>query len=94
MTLDDLKTEFRIDLDSDSWGHCMGCLFDLCGELWHRGDDIPAEWRYSPGMASDPREPDSYWFEVFQEVDSVVLVEFGRILNRYSDKLRTAGRSY
>lgn len=94
MTIEELKAEFRIDLASDPWGHCMGCRFDLCAELWHRGDPIPDDWHYGPGATNDPREPDSYWFSVLQDVDSAVLVEFGTILKRYSDKLEAAGHSY
>lgn len=94
MTLEELKSEFRIDLSGDSWGHSMGCFFDLCGELYHRGDDIPDHWHYGPGAASDPREPQSYWFEVFEEMDSAVMLSFGEILHRYTGMLRAAGRSY
>lgn len=101
MTLSELKNEYRIVADSDDpWGSAMGVMFDLCAELWNRGEPSPVLWKtnYSPGAAGagfrDPRNPESYWFEMFAECDAATLEKFGLILNRYLTNLSRLGMDY
>ena len=91
----DLEYELRIDdLNYDPWGTVMACFFALAGELYHRYPDceILQEWEYSPGLS--PRDTDSHWFDIFEQVHTGDLIAFGRILNRYSNLLRIAGKDY
>lgn len=95
MTYHDLITEFRgaTDWRYDPWGSCLECWFDVAAELWMR-DAVPATWDYSPGAAEDPREAESYWSDWFREIPTDALVTFGNLLDRYSNKLRAAGKDY
>lgn len=90
----DLLNQLRADLAGDQWGYSMGLFFDLCGELWSRGIEPPCEWGYSPGAASDPREPDSAFYEPCQTATNDDLLHTGAVLNRYVDRLRRAGLDY
>ena len=95
MNIKDLKSEYMLTHDSyDAWGSAMGVYFDLCSELYHRDADIPASWDYHPGAASDPREPEGYWFDMLIDADTDTLLHFGRILHRYTSMLDTRGDSY
>lgn len=92
----ELLKEFKnLDLFSmDEWGGAMGALFSIASEMFMRGLDIPPEWGYSPGMADDPREPDSIEFEACKEASDCDLEETGKLLNRYLDILRAQGKDY
>jgi hypothetical protein len=48
--------EFEYSLDDDEWGSAMSWWFTIAGELYTRGDPIPAEWKYRPGLY--PVDPD------------------------------------
>lgn len=91
----DLMQEFRLMGDfGDAWGTTMGAWFDVAAELYNRGADIPAEWRYRPGACSGAQEVSDYWAEIFKAYSDAELLKFGRILNRYAGVLKTAGRDY
>ena len=92
----DLISDYKLSHDpGDAWGSAMGAFFDLAAELYNRGDDIPDEWGYRPGaMGGDPRDSDSYNFELFDTADTADLERFGALLHRYTDFLRAAGRNY
>ncbi len=97
MSYSNLISDVKLAHDSgDAWGSAMGAFFDLTAELWTRDDAIvPDEWRYSPGAAGgDPRDPDSYFFEVFKSADTADLERLGAVLDRYTGMLRSAGRDY
>jgi hypothetical protein len=54
--------EFRMDANSDIYGHTMGLWFAVAGEMFYRGMDIPEDWKFSPGAASNGRNPDDeHW---------------------------------
>ena len=94
-----MKTELKqLHLESadsgDRWGSAMSTFFDVAGELWWRGADIPAVWEYSPGAASDPREPDNYLFDYLENTDTDILIQFGNVLERYIRNLDRIGESY
>ena len=55
---------------------------------------VPDEWDYNPGMGGDPREPDSFFFDVFAEAVTADLERFGELLHRYTRMLKAAGLSY
>ncbi len=94
MSYADLKAELKIDLSLDPWGHAMGAWFDAASELWWRGVWIPPHWQYNPGAATDPRDPDSSFFEAVENVDSEELLLFGELLCRYTRYLDHKGCSY
>ena len=94
---DDLREEFKIDFSMkyDSWGHTMGAFFDLAGEMYHRGLDIPEDWQYRPSpMSGDIREHDSGFFEPCAMATDSALLELGILLHRLCDYLRREGHSY
>ena len=97
MSYREMVTEVKIGLDpGDAWGSAMGTFFDLTAELWGRDDaTIPDEWSYSPGaMGGDPREADSWLYELFAQADTADLERFGAVLHRWTDMLRAADRDY
>jgi len=76
----------------DPWGSNISALFNVSAELWHRGAHIP--WEYSPGMASDPREPDDYLYEACAGASDANLLRFGAVLNRFDEYLRFKELNY
>ncbi len=91
-----LKAELRLDdIKYDPWGTAMSWHFALCDWLHFRtSEDVPCEWQYSPGAASDIDENDEYKHEAFVAEEVETLLDFGHLLDRYTDKLRLAGRDY
>ena len=96
MTYKDMVYEFKLSTDKgDPWGSTLSTFFAVAAELHHRGDFyIPPDWGYSPGMAEDPREPEDYFYDLCVECSTADLQKFGSLMNRYTDCLRRAGRSY
>ncbi len=97
MSYRELISDYKMNHDpGDAWGSAMGAFFDLSAELYTRdGAIIPDEWRYSPGaMGGDPRDSDSYNFEIFSAADTADLESFGALLHRYTNFLCAAGRDY
>ena len=93
---DALKAEFRMDNCSDDpWSTAMSWHFALCDWLHFRTDEeVPPEWRYRPGAATDIQEDDDWRHGAFMAEDTGTLIDFGNLLDRYTDKLRLAGRDY
>lgn len=96
LTKKDLVAEFRIaeDWRDDPWGTSMSVWFQVAAELYARGTKIPFHWNYTAGASNDPREPESYWFDVLQDCESDTLREFGNMLFVYSRKLSALGYDY
>lgn len=90
----ELYPEARMEDWYDAWGVVMGLLFDVLGEMHHRGLDIPEEWRYSPGAGGDGRDPDSYHEEAIGELSDVILRNLAMVLHDYSDALEEADLDY
>ena len=87
---EELMEAFALGSDlGDMWGSVMGELFDLCDLLAFRGDEVPAEWQYSPGAYSaDPERED------LDEHDEDVLHSYGAFLRTMRDVLEEQGASY
>lgn len=84
----DTLTEFKRDRDTYSpWGSSMAIFFDVAGELWWRGADIPGHWMYSPGAVDDPREYDSYYFDLIEKETNENLLALGNLLERHTRML-------
>ena len=79
----------------DAWGHCMGWLFAIAGEIHDRCQwpDAWDAWEYSPS-ASGGRDPDDYWGQLCADATTADLLTTGDILWRYRSMLLTADRSY
>ena len=94
MTITEYKHELRLlDLKYDPWGTTMAAWFDVAAELWTRGE-TPLEWDYSPGVASDPREPENHFFNMFKAENTGTLILLGNLLERYTRQLTRAGKDY
>lgn len=90
----DTKAEFKQFRDaSDPWGSSIGLLFQIAAELWWRGE-CPGHWDYSPSMASDPREPDDWYFDLIERETTDDLVAFGDVLERHVRLMVYLGHSY
>lgn len=89
-----LIADFRMYASSDPWGECMGAFFAVAAEMYMRDLEIPEVWRYGPGAMSDPRDPDEIWFEALKATDDESLAQFGAVLSRYSDLLKSAEMDY
>lgn len=89
-----LIADFRSYVTGDPWAECMEAFFAVAGEMRMRDLEIPEVWHYGPGAMSDPRDPDGIWFEMLTAVDDETLTQFGAVLSRYSDLLRSAEMNY
>jgi len=85
----DIRTEFRLRYDPhDGWGCVIGAFFEVAETLYAWGEDVPAEWEFRPGLG----EPEAAeWLDGF---DADTLVDFGNVLDRWSDMLRARGDDY
>jgi len=93
--MSDLLHEIKREIDSyDQWGSAMAPFFDVAAELWWRGECVPSHWQYTPGMASDPRDPESYFFELAGDSTNDELIYAGNVLERYTRNLDRRGLSY
>lgn len=96
----DLKAEYKSNHDTgDAWGCVMGAWHVIAAELYNR-NEVPDGWNYRTG-SRDPREPDSDdrllsdpFGEMCALAMSETLIKFGNVLQRYSHKLRQAGKDY
>lgn len=94
MNYREMKFELMMGFDpGDRWGSSMGMFFDVCDELKRRDEDIPGEWGYRAG-ALGVGDPETYEAEILAECDTDDITRLGYVLNRYTEKLRTAGESY
>lgn len=93
ITLKDLKEEFKFSGDSgDPWGSCLSVHFQLADYLhFKRSASVPQHWEYSPGLGSDI---DPEWENFFESTPLEQLIQFGNILERYANILRTQGKDY
>ena len=85
----EIRSEFRLGYDSyDKWGSVLMAFFNVAETLDAWGEDVPAEWEFSPGLG----EPEAAeWLDGF---DADTLVDFGNVLNRWSNLLRSRGDDY
>ncbi len=92
---DDIRAEYREGHDThDTWASVMSAFFDIAGALYARDVHLPAEWGYSPGIGEITEtedEGDPLW-TVRYSADT--LTDFGRVLARYSDMLKSRGDDY
>ncbi len=88
------------DRDYDPWGAGMTALGAVCDVLAVNGEPVPASAGYSPGAGGPHIEPGDYWAETLLvelengAVDVQDLDYAARILSRYLDWVRLAGRDY
>ena len=95
LTLKDLKQEFRLHSSGDAWGDAMAFAFPLCETLYERNaHDIPGLMQFSPGAGGVSDDPDDMIRQSLKEYDTATLEQFGLILNRLLDILRTQGRDH
>lgn len=94
----DLLYEIRMSDTSDGWGTCMAWLFAMCDYLYEHGDyeaDVFLnEVRYQCGACGPSCEGYEYEAicELAESLETVLRV--ARILSRWSDMLRAAGKDY
>jgi hypothetical protein len=87
------------DLKHDPWGTAMSWAFAVCEYLWHVAlcDDIPEGLGYAPGAVrrGDFIE-ESYADQALAEMplDTFTLVQAAKVLGRYLDWCKAAGRDY
>ncbi len=86
----DVVREFARFADQyDIESELLSIMFDTCAEMTYRGLEVPAELQYSPGaLADDPREPESYWFELLAGLEDDELKPLVMHYNRKLDRLR------
>lgn len=94
MTIKEFKYEMKLTNSGDSWGNAMNAFFEVAAHLYDKGVTIPDEWEYSPSMASEQAEEDSYWFELFSIETEENLIKFGNLLHRYTEFLKFKGVDY
>jgi len=86
----------RIDLPIDRWGHAMSAWFDVAEEMYIRDINIPEQWKFNPGIGVLRGERnEGSLFKVFGiELTDDELIYAGRVLERYTSILDSAGMSY
>lgn len=89
-----LRTEFGLSHDGDSWGHVMHWWFSIADELHYREGVTPEHWHFKPSPLGRTNDPDDYVSNVVCEAGADALVTFGNILTRYAQALRRAGKDY
>jgi hypothetical protein len=91
----DFRHEIALVWDGgDKWGSVMSIFWPLAAELWWRGELVPPEWGFYPGLGDDPREHDEYFFEVCEGTSTEDLLYFGKLLDRYCNFVKRAGKDY
>lgn len=93
MNLKQFKAEYRFKCD-DTWGDAMESWFECAGWLYWNGEVLPTNWKYSPGMDGDGRDPESYWYDLFAGCTTEELWTIGNFLFRYCTYLESRGVSY
>lgn len=94
MTYDDLKQEFRLTNDGDSWGNAMSWLFAMADEIYfHRDFEVPTKWQFRPSPLG-PDTEERYETEIIKETKDAELIKFADLIYRYETALRHAGESY
>ena len=95
MKLKQFKHELRGNYHSDKWAEVMSAWFECAAHLrWRNRVDIPAEWEYRQGAALDPRDKESYYFNLFRKASDRQLLVIGNFLYRLQRVLDKAGLSY
>lgn len=92
-TISDFKNEYKIAFSGDFWGSAMDAWFECAGHLNNRGLSIPSEWEYSPGLGGG-MEPDSYFYDIFNDCDDELLINIGNLLFRYCQFLKYKRMDY
>ena len=88
------------DLGGDPWGTAMSWCFAVCEYLHHvaLSDDIPDSLGYQPAatLRGEGFEEESYpeAYIVEMGLDTFTLVQAARVLSRYLDWCKAAGRDY
>jgi len=90
VTLDDLQSQYS--LEDDDWGSCMGWWFGIACELYTRGEALPEEWKYRPGI--HPVDPDDQNAPLIAAASTAVLCEFIKTIEADATRLKAEGRDY
>jgi len=93
----DIKSEYKLTSDGDSWGHCLCWLFAIADEIYfNRCDEIsvPDKWQFRPSCIGPSNDPESYETEIVEGTETHDLLQFGQVLHRYADRLKRAGKDY
>lgn len=93
MTCEDLKNEYKLTNDGDSWGNSMSWWFAIADELeGNRGLLCPEHWEYR----MSPMRPDNENYEasIVTDYPDDDLIEFGNVLERYTRLLKHLGEDY
>jgi len=89
----DIINEYRfVGDDGDPWGSSMDLFFEVAGEMWERGLDIPVEWNYRAGLST--KDEESYWFKLTKGLNDADLTRLGKFLHRYVGLLVRHGKDY
>lgn len=97
-----VRFEVRLTSDEgDVYGWAMGWWFAIADVLYVYGENIPAEWKYSPGVSARTGDvPDSYEAQLLSDllagcdITADDMRYWGMVLLRYVDVCSLAGRSY
>ncbi len=95
----EIRSIIRDNADpGDRWGSAMMAAGGMCDVLCHIGASIPAGLGYSPGMAGpDVTEDPACEFLALTEagdIDAADLYQAAEIMDRYLNRLVTAGEDY
>jgi len=94
-----LKQEFTSSDVGDPWGTSMSWMFAICDFLvLRRGVPVPKEWGFSPSPFGVDEDSMEFKELQFLNEDGIAtcdeILDFGKILWRYTRILKTQGKDY
>jgi hypothetical protein len=90
VTREDLELEYS--LEDDEWGTCMSWWFTIAGELYTRGETLPEEWKYKPGI--HPVDPDDHKAPLIAAATTPTLLGFVEVIEADAKRLKAEGKDY
>ena len=88
MDIYDLKNEYRLTFAGDDFGHALEWWFSVAEELYNRDVELPVEWQYHHVPLSQRNEDTPYEAFYVKDIDSDVLLKFGKMLVRLMGYLK------
>lgn len=82
------------DFDGDEWGWAMSWWFAICDEMtFNRDLATPCEWQFHPSPMGK-RNDDEWKDEILAQMSNGQLAYLGKLLHRYTTRLRKLGKDY
>lgn len=88
-----LKAEFKMFSDSDIWGTTVEWFLETALEMYDRGIAVPEEWHFRTGSGRG-RDINEHPASTLAGATNEALEQFGKLMSRYYNLLKRAGKDY